>query len=124
MPQIQLKSGGKQLSYSNLHVLRTAHAWNMILCVTAQDATERANIMSWLMFQMGGIGPMQGQANHFVAFAPVKLDYPIKRYVEETYRLYGVLEIGLQNADYLANNKYSIADIASFSWVVAGFFAG
>lgn len=67
---------------------------------------------------------MQGQANHFVAFAPVKLDYPIKRYVEETYRLFGVLEIGLQNADYLANDKYSIADIASFPWVVAGFFAG
>ncbi|MCJ1425804.1 hypothetical protein MMC29_003704 [Sticta canariensis] len=59
---------------------------------------------------------MQGQATFFVTFSSTQFDYPIKRFVDETYRLYGVLEIGLQNADYLANDKYSIADIATFTW--------
>ncbi|ETI26104.1 hypothetical protein G647_02881 [Cladophialophora carrionii CBS 160.54] len=77
-------------------------------------------MMSWLMFQMGGIGPMQGQANHFRAFAPVYSAYGIKRYLDETKRLYGVLEIRLSKADWLAGDKYTIADMANYSWTRAG----
>ncbi|EXJ82976.1 hypothetical protein A1O3_06793 [Capronia epimyces CBS 606.96] len=79
----------------------------------SQDYYE---MMSWLMFQMGGLGPMQGQANHFRAMAPVYSAYGIKRYLDETKRLLGVLEIRLSKADWLAGDKYTIADIASFSW--------
>jgi len=75
--------------------------------------------MSWLMFQMGGVGPMQGQANHFKAMAKVKSEYGITRYVEETKRLYSVLESRLKDHDWLVADKYSLADIANFSWVRA-----
>jgi len=77
-------------------------------------------MMSWVMFQMGGIGPMQGQANHFRAFAPVYSAYGIKRYTDETKRLYGVLEIRLSKADWLAGDKYTIADMANYSWTRGG----
>jgi len=77
-------------------------------------------MMSWLMFQMGGIGPMQGQANHFRAFAPVYSAYGIKRYLDETKRLYGVLEIRLSKADWLAGDKYTIADMANYAWTRGG----
>ncbi|KAK9245298.1 glutathione S-transferase [Lipomyces tetrasporus] len=77
-------------------------------------------MVSWLMFQMGGIGPMQGQANHFVAFAKARSDYAIERYVTETKRLYSVLEIRLSSHDWLAGDKFTLADIANFSWVRAG----
>ncbi|KIX03072.1 uncharacterized protein Z518_06622 [Rhinocladiella mackenziei CBS 650.93] len=73
--------------------------------------------LSWLMFQMAGIGPMQGQANHFRAMAPVYSEYAIKRFVDETKRLYSVLEIRLSKADWLAGDKYTIADIANYSWL-------
>ncbi|KAK9492226.1 glutathione S-transferase [Lipomyces doorenjongii] len=74
-------------------------------------------MLSWLMFQMGGIGPMQGQANHFVAMAKVRSDYAIERYVTETKRLYSVLESRLASHDWLAGDKYTLADIANFTWV-------
>ncbi|KAJ9629059.1 hypothetical protein H2204_008999 [Knufia peltigerae] len=77
-------------------------------------------MMSWLMFQMGGIGPMMGQANHFRAMAPVYSAYGIKRYIDETKRLFSVLEIRLSKADWLAGDKYTIADMANFSWVRGG----
>jgi len=77
-------------------------------------------MLSWIMFQMGGIGPMQGQANHFRAFAPVYSAYGIKRYIDETKRLYGALEIRLSKADWLAGDKYTIADMANYSWTRAG----
>ncbi|KAJ9610372.1 hypothetical protein H2200_005149 [Cladophialophora chaetospira] len=77
-------------------------------------------MLSWIMFQMGGIGPMQGQANHFRAFAPVYSAYGIKRYTDETKRLYGVLEIRLSKSDWLAGDKYTIADMANYSWTRGG----
>lgn len=80
--------------------------------------------MSWLMFQMGGLGPMQGQASHFARFAPEKIQYGIDRYTNETNRLYQVLEAGLEGKEWLANNEYSIADIATFPWILAHGFAG
>ncbi|CAM0135701.1 unnamed protein product [Umbelopsis sp. WA50703] len=82
-----------------------------------EDPLARSRVMQYLMFQMAGIGPMQGQANHFVKYAPEKIPYAQKRYLDETKRLYGVLEIALEGNDYLANNQYSLADIANYSWV-------
>ena len=71
----------------------------------------------WLMFQMGGVGPMFGQYNHFAAYAPEKIAYAINRYRNEVKRLHRVLEQRLAEVDYLAGNEYSIADIATFPWV-------
>ncbi|OJJ51537.1 hypothetical protein ASPZODRAFT_54543 [Penicilliopsis zonata CBS 506.65] len=81
---------------------------------------ESIELLSWLMFQMGGIGPMQGQANHFRVYANVRSDYGIKRYIDETRRLYSVLDSRLAKSAYLAGSKYTIADIANFAWVRSG----
>ncbi|KAJ5960352.1 uncharacterized protein N7479_007502 [Penicillium vulpinum] len=83
----------------------------------APGTPEHAEQTSWLMFQMGGLGPMQGQANHFRLFANTRSDYAIQRYINETKRLFSVLESRLKESPYLAGDKYTIADIASFSWV-------
>ena len=72
--------------------------------------------LQWLMFQMGGVGPMFGQTHHFLRYAPEKVDYAIGRYTRETTRLYGVLNARLGQHEYLAD-EYSIADIATFPWV-------
>ena len=72
--------------------------------------------LQWLMFQMGGVGPMFGQTHHFLRFAPAPLPYAIKRYSTETARLYGVLDQRLAEAAYLAG-EYSIADMATYPWV-------
>ena len=72
--------------------------------------------LQWLMFQMGGVGPMFGQTHNFLRFAPTPLPYAIKRYSEETARLYGVLDQRLAEAAYLAV-EYSIADMATYPWV-------
>jgi len=80
------------------------------------DPKGRSRVMQWLMFQMGGIGPMQGQANVFFRYFPEKLQGAIDRYQHETRRLYEVLDTRLQQAEYLAGD-YSIADIATFPWV-------
>jgi len=77
----------------------------------------RYTVIQWLMFQMGGVGPMLGQANHFKDYAPEKIPYAIERYSKETGRIYGVLERRLSEARYLAGNSYSIADMAVFPWV-------
>ncbi|KAJ5130446.1 uncharacterized protein N7515_006485 [Penicillium bovifimosum] len=83
----------------------------------APGTPEHVEQTCWLMFQMSGIGPMQGQANHFRFFAGARSDYGIKRYIEETKRLYSVLESRLQESTYLAGEKFTIADIASYPWV-------
>ena len=80
------------------------------------DPKARLQVLQWLMFQMGGIGPMQGQANVFYRYAPEPIPYAIERYQRETRRLYEVLERRLTGRDYLVGD-YSIADIASFTWV-------
>jgi GST-like protein len=71
----------------------------------------------WLMFQMGGVGPMFGQAHHFMRFAPEKISYGIERYGKETRRLYGVMDKRLGGSAYLAGDAYTIADIATWPWV-------
>jgi GST-like protein len=81
------------------------------------DPVARYTCLQWLMFQMGGVGPMFGQLNHFATFAPEKIPYAINRYEAEVSRLVRVLEKRLSQADYLAGRDYSIADIATFTWV-------
>ncbi|KAL1923866.1 uncharacterized protein VTP21DRAFT_6901 [Calcarisporiella thermophila] len=90
-----------------------------------KDPNARSEVLQWLMFQMGGVGPMQGQANHFFKFAPEKIEYGIKRYQNETRRLYEVIEKQLsQGREWLAGGQYSLADIANFTWVRSHDFAG
>ena len=80
------------------------------------DVKGRSVVMQWLMFQMGGVGPMMGQANVFHRYFPEKIQPAIDRYQKETYRLFEVLDRGLDGKDYLAGD-YSIADIANWCWV-------
>lgn len=87
------------------------------------EVRGRYDVVQWLMFQMGGIGPMQGQANVFYRYAPEKIPYAIDRYQAETRRLYTVLDTRLSDRDYLAGD-YSIADIANWSWVCLHDWAG
>jgi glutathione S-transferase/GST-like protein len=82
----------------------------------ARDVKGRSLVMQWLMFQMGGIGPMMGQANVFFRYAPEKIPFAIDRYHRECRRLFEVLNTRLADHEYLAGD-YSIADIANWSWV-------
>ncbi len=87
------------------------------------DVKGRSRVIQWLMFQMGGLGPMQGQANVFYRYFPEKIPAAIERYQNETRRLYGVLDGHLQDNEYLAGD-YSIADIANWSWARIHNWAG
>lgn len=78
--------------------------------------TQRLNVIQWLMFQMGAVGPMLGQAHHFRVYAPTPVQYAIDRYTNEAKRLYQVMDKQLAKNEYLAGD-YSIADIATFPWV-------
>ena len=80
------------------------------------DERRQFETLQWLMFQMGGVGPMFGQAHHFLRAAPEPVPYAIERYVKESRRLYGVLDAHLKHHDYLAD-EYSVADIATYPWV-------
>jgi GSH-dependent disulfide-bond oxidoreductase len=82
------------------------------------DLRGRAEVLQWLFWQMGGLGPMAGQNHHFTQYAPEKLTYAIDRYVNETNRLYGVLNKRLADRAFVAGDDYSIADIASYPWIV------
>ncbi|UUX94829.1 glutathione S-transferase family protein [Aquabacterium sp. J223] len=81
------------------------------------DTHGRYEVLQWLMFQMGGVGPMLGQAHHFRIYAPEKIGYAIERYTNEAKRLYGVMDRRLAASRYLGGNEYSIADIAVFPWL-------
>ncbi len=81
-----------------------------------RPVAERYTVVQWLMFQMGGIGPMLGQAHHFRKYAPEPIPYAIERYTNEAKRLYGVLDKRLGDSEYLAGD-YSIADMAVFPWL-------
>ncbi len=78
---------------------------------------EKFTTMQWLMFQMGGVGPMLGQAHHFRIYAPEKIAYAVDRYTNEANRLYGVIDKQLSQHAYLAGDEYTIADIATFPWL-------
>jgi GST-like protein len=78
---------------------------------------SRVEVMQWLFWQMGGLGPMAGQNHHFGQYAPEKIPYAIERYAKETNRLYGVLDKRLADREFVAGD-YSIADMASYPWIV------
>ncbi|GAC1407435.1 MAG: glutathione S-transferase N-terminal domain-containing protein [Burkholderiaceae bacterium] len=78
---------------------------------------ERFTTLQWLMFQMGSVGPMLGQAHHFRIYAPEKIEYAVNRYTNEASRLYGVIDKRLSQSAYLAGDEYTIADIATFPWI-------
>lgn len=82
-----------------------------------QDTRSRFEVVQWLFWQMGGLGPMAGQNHHFAQYAPEKIPYAIDRYVNETNRLYGVLNKRLSDREYVAGH-YSIADMATYPWIV------
>jgi len=82
-----------------------------------QDIRGRCDVLQWLFWQMGGLGPMAGQNHHFGTYAPEKLQYAIDRYVGETGRLYGVLNKRLADREFIAGG-YSIADMACYPWIV------
>ncbi|SNS75624.1 GST-like protein [Noviherbaspirillum humi] len=73
--------------------------------------------LQWLMFQMGGVGPMLGQAHHFRIYAPEQIEYAVNRYTNEARRLYGVIDRQVAKEGYLAGSEYTIADIATFPWL-------
>ena len=116
----------------NIHNLQCLPTW----CNQARQAfgtdCDEAHLSSSVLKQytkhvvlQGGIGPMQGQAAHFVKFAPEKIDYGIKRYTNETRRLYGVIEKALSDGrQWLAAGEYTIADMANFSWMFVHQMAG
>ena len=83
------------------------------------DMTARYQVVQWLMFQMGGVGPMFGQYSHFTTYAPETFDYSVARYTRECLRLYGVMDRRLAENPYLAGDRYTIADIACYAWVYA-----
>lgn len=82
------------------------------------DLRGRKTVTEWLFWQMGGLGPMAGQNHHFAFYAPEKLPYAITRYVNETNRLYGVLDRRLAGRDFIAGGDYTIADMACYPWIV------
>jgi GST-like protein len=82
-----------------------------------ESVRGKYEVLQWLMFQMGGVGPMLGQAHHFRIYAPDKLPYAIERYTNEAKRLYGVMNKRLAKSKYLGGPQYSIADIAVFPWL-------
>jgi GST-like protein len=82
-----------------------------------EDLRQRWQVMQWVMFQMGHIGPMLGQAHHFLGYAPEKIEYAMKRYKNEANRLYGVLERRLGESEFLACGEYTIADMATMPWL-------
>lgn len=82
------------------------------------EPRARKTVLEWLFWQVGGLGPMAGQNHHFGIYAPEKIPYAVTRYVNETNRLYGVLDRHLTENEFLGGNSYSVADMASYPWVV------
>ena len=106
---------GKPISIfeSGAILLYLASKTGKFLPKTTRDKYE---VLQWLMFQMGGLGPMLGQNHHFRLYAPEKIEYAINRYTNEAKRLYGVLDQQLKDNPYIAGKSYSIADIAIYPW--------
>jgi len=82
-----------------------------------KDLRGQVQTLEWVMWQMGGLGPMAGQNHHFALYAPEKLPYAIDRYVRETNRLYAVLDKRLRKRDFILGKQYTIADMASYPWI-------
>jgi GST-like protein len=84
-----------------------------------KDLKKRWQVMQWVMTQMGHVGPMLGQAHHFLQYAPEKIEYAMNRYRNEASRLYGVIDAQLKESEWLACDEYTIADMATFPWLRA-----
>ena len=84
----------------------------------AKDLRGQVETLEWLMWQMGGLGPMLGQNHHFAHYAPEKIPYALERYVKETSRLYGVLNKRLAERTFITGKQYSIADMAAYPWII------
>ncbi len=82
-----------------------------------ENIRERWSTLQWLMFQMGGVGPMLGQAHHFLVYAPEKIPYAMQRYSKEANRLYGVMDRRLAESKFIACDEYTIADMAIMPWL-------
>src|SRR3954462_4560224 len=110
--------GGKPLSMfeSGAMLLYLASKTGRFL---PEDITKKWSTLQWLMFQMGGVGPMLGQAHHFLGYAPEKIAYAMNRYKNEANRLYGVLDKQLARSEWLACDEYTIADMATMPWLRA-----
>jgi GST-like protein len=83
-----------------------------------KDLRGQVSTLEWLMWQMGGLGPMAGQNHHFNHYAPEKIPYAIERYVNETSRLYGVLNKRLKGRGFICGKQYTIADMAAYPWII------
>ncbi len=118
MPAIVDKKGpgGKPISLfeSGAILIYLAEKYGKFLPKTDRGKYE---VIQWLMFQMASVGPMLGQAHHFRNYAPKKIPYAYKRYTNEATRIYGVINRRLKKSRYIANNAYSIADIAIYPWL-------
>ncbi len=84
----------------------------------SKEIRQRTEVLQWLFWQMAGLGPMAGQNHHFVQYAPEKIPYAMTRYINETNRLYGVLNKRLADRQFVSGNEYSIADMAIYPWIV------
>ncbi|HTI16116.1 MAG TPA: glutathione binding-like protein [Trinickia sp.] len=107
--------GGKPMSLFESGAILIYLAEKTGKFLPAEPAARYATLQ-WLMFQMGGVGPMLGQTHHFRIYAPEKIEYAINRYTNEAKRLYGVMDKQLEKAQHLAGDDYTIADIATFPW--------
>ena len=108
--------GGKPISMFESGAILVYLAAKTGLFMPAGDRAKY-EVLEWLMFQMGGVGPMLGQNHHFRAYAPEKLEYAVNRYTNEAKRLYGVIDRRLAQSKWLGGKEYSIADIATFPWL-------
>ena len=113
IPAIVDREAGVSMSQSGAILLYLAEKTGRFM---PADAAARREVMEWLMFQMGDLGPMLGQAHHFLKFNPGKAPYAEERYRHEANRLYGVLDGRLADRDHLAGD-YSVADIATWPWI-------
>lgn len=114
------EEGGRVVFESGAILIHLAEKTGRLL---SNDPAERSVAMQWLMFQMGGLGPMMGQANVFYRYAPQKIPYAIERYQKESRRLLEVLDRRLGEAEFLAGH-YSIADIANYCWAATHKWSG
>jgi GST-like protein len=116
IPGIVDRDNGYKMFESGAILIYLADKAGQLLPRT-DDYLKRMDVVQWLMFQMGNIGPFFGQTHHFNRFAKEKIPYAIERYVNETKRLYGVMDRRLREVEYLAGDDYTIADVATWPWV-------
>ena len=111
--------GGKPISLfeSGAILIYLAEKTGRFMPAAETNPRERYAVLEWLMFQMGGVGPMLGQAHHFRAYAPEPIPYAVDRYTNEASRLYGVIDKRVGQTRFLAGDEYTIADMATFPWL-------